>query len=535
MVFATTDEKTIQPKAFNKYWPLLLIVVSFTVVKLPHLSHPHFWDEAWSYATAVQLMYEQGPTLLPGTIDVEATRGHPLFYYLAASSWMKIFGDSLVSKHLFALFFSLLLLIAAYLACVKLYNVRVATLATVLFAAQILFFVHSSMLLPEVMVALFFFTSIYFFVTEKYMALALSLSLLYLSKESGLVAGIVLGVAFVFMLFQKEYSKRDRMKMFLALLIPGLIIVSFYVYQKLHYGWFFFPEHIGLIDAKLNDFPAKFQAILFVIFIEENRQWLWMMVVALSVFYSIMKRNYHWLLFIVIIALIFVFKYATHLGFLKNPTFNIAFIIFSLIVCIRYWRQNSRIEHHKQFLVMAAVFSLAYLVFSTVNFYTTRYLIIIILFSLIAFSVWIDVIIKQLSIKFYFPVAIFILALFIPPYLKKHESGDTALGAYTTLALQKDIIDYLLNSKAQQSQIGTGSFLQRINLQNASCGFINNKAETFQHVDWDINGATDYAVFDNIEPDSRYDAIKADTNFILVHEVTKENLWGAVFKRKGVE
>jgi hypothetical protein len=62
---------------------------------------PHYWDEAWSYATAVQKMYEKGATLLPGIVDVDATRGHPLFFYAAASTWMKIFGASLLSKHSF--------------------------------------------------------------------------------------------------------------------------------------------------------------------------------------------------------------------------------------------------------------------------------------------------------------------------------------------------------------------------------------------------------------------------------------------------
>jgi predicted membrane-bound dolichyl-phosphate-mannose-protein mannosyltransferase len=73
----------------------------------------------------------------------------------------------------------------------------VAIISTLLFASQVFFFVQSSMLLPEVMVTLFIFTSIYFFNAEKYIALAGSLSLLFLTKESGLVLGIILGIAFI--------------------------------------------------------------------------------------------------------------------------------------------------------------------------------------------------------------------------------------------------------------------------------------------------------------------------------------------------
>ena len=516
----------------SKYLPLVFIVLAFIVAKIPHLSDPHYWDESWSYATAVQKMYEKGPTLLPGSIDVDATRGHPLLFYAAAASWMKVFGDSLPSKHAFGLFISILLLITVYWVAYKLYNVRVAIIATILFASQIFFFVQSSMLLPEVMVTLFFFTSVYFFVAEKYVALAVSLTLLYLTKESGLVAGIVLGIAFLVSLFSKENSNQEKLKMFLALLFPGLIIVTFYVIQKAQYGWFFFPQHMGLIEAKLNVFLAKFQALLSVIIIDEKRKWLWMMMGALAAFCFIRKQEVKWLLYITPMAIVLFFIKASHFNFLINAIFTIVFILFILLICFQYGRKTSRNDHQNRFIILAALLSIAYLVFCSINFYTVRYLLSPLLFSLLVFAVWLDLIIKNLNFKLYVPIAIIFVALSTQSYLKNNNTSDTGLGTYTALAVQKDIIDYLESIKAQNSQIGVGAFVQRTNLQFAACGFIKNQDETFQHVRWDIDGQTDYALFDNLEPDSRYEAIKNDPNFELVHEVTKENVWAAVYKVK---
>jgi uncharacterized membrane protein (UPF0136 family) len=425
---------------------------------------------------------------------------------------------------------STLLLIAIYEVGYKLYNIRVAVLSTLLFASQIFFFVQSSMLLPEVMVALFFFTSIYFFVSEKYIPLAISLSLLLLTKESGLVLGVVLGIAFLASLFNKDYVRNEKIKMFVALLIPAIMVASFFIIQKLHYGWFFFPDHMKLIDTSLNDFSAKFQGSLFVVFIEEKRKWVWMMICAIAVFYSIKKENYKLLYFVLAIAMIFAFKYAG-LELLKKPIITIAFILYVLFISIQFRHFITGNGQKSRFLIMAIVFSMAYLIFCSINFYTVRYFMPVLIISLILFSVGLDYLFKNLSLKLYYPFAILVLALSIQSYMKNNATGDVSLGSYDALKVQQGVIQFLDTQDAQKKQIGTGSFLQKINMQNAACGFISSQDE-FQQVRWDIDGQTDYAVFDNLEPDSRIEAIKSDTNFVLVYEIHEENAWGMVYKKK---
>jgi len=92
-------------KVWSKYFIILLILV-LILLKLSWLNLPFYWDEAWSYAMAIFDMANNGPTIIPGHADNLLTRGHPLFFYFIASSWLVIFGKTVVSAHIFALFIS---------------------------------------------------------------------------------------------------------------------------------------------------------------------------------------------------------------------------------------------------------------------------------------------------------------------------------------------------------------------------------------------------------------------------------------------
>ena len=76
-------------------WPLLVVLLVFIILKLPHLDYLFYWDESWPYASAVNEMYQKGVSLSPIALGGEISRGHPLFFHAAAATWMNIFGDSM--------------------------------------------------------------------------------------------------------------------------------------------------------------------------------------------------------------------------------------------------------------------------------------------------------------------------------------------------------------------------------------------------------------------------------------------------------
>ena len=149
---------------FKNRWFLFLVLTVFIICKIPHLYYPYYWDESWPYAVAVKDMYKHGISLMPSAVDPELSRGHPLFFHAVAATWMNVFGSSPLAMHSFALTISILFLISIYEAGLKLFNQRVAMISLVLIAAQVVFFVQSSFVLFEVLIAFLSFLSLYFYV-----------------------------------------------------------------------------------------------------------------------------------------------------------------------------------------------------------------------------------------------------------------------------------------------------------------------------------------------------------------------------------
>ncbi len=144
----------------RKRWVLFLVLAVFVVCKIPHLYYPFYWDESWPYATAVKAMYAHGPSLMPNAIDGELSRGHPLFFHAAGALWMDVFGSSHFSMHCFALFIAIACLVSLYEIGLKLFNQRVAVLSLLLVSTLAIFFLHSSLLLFEILVAWLGFVSL---------------------------------------------------------------------------------------------------------------------------------------------------------------------------------------------------------------------------------------------------------------------------------------------------------------------------------------------------------------------------------------
>src|SRR5690606_4262416 len=124
-------------------------------------------------------------------------------------------------------------------------------------------------------------------------------------------------------------------------------------------------------------------------------------------FYSIRKKDYQYLLFLFALTFIFVFRYI-NLDFLEHPLFTIAFIIYVFLISVKYWNYTFPYKKQNRFLIIAGIFSIAYLIFSSINFYTVRYLMPVLLISLIAFGYWLDTILKNTSHKLYIPFALIV-------------------------------------------------------------------------------------------------------------------------------
>ena len=445
-----------------------------------------YWDEGWSYAPAVEKMAAAGPSLLSGRIDIELTRGHPLFFYAAAATWIKLLGDSLLTRHLFALSISLVFLLAIFTGMRRLFNFRIALLASFLAATQVIFFVQSSMMLPEVMVALFVYLAIYFFAIKNYPGLGVSLTLLLQTKESGLVLWLILAAAFLLLLIRRDKTYH-KWRLGLALIMPVLFVGLFFVYQRIKYGWFFFPEHMNLIEHDFAVLRHKFLSILKLVFAAEKRKWFWAGTVLLT--------------------------------------------LAGIYINRQKWRQLRPTPSQAIFMIVSGVFIGLYIIFCTFNFYSERYLLAAIVPSLLLMAWLMDTSIRVFDLRTYLPVAVVILAFTVQNFARNQGSGDTGMYSYRVLDMQQRAIDYLLRAAQPGTPITVGGFLQRVNLQEPACGFLRGKPP-FTNVTWDITAATEFILFDNMDGDTRVQEITGNPDFRLVYHSQDKGGETKIFRRK---
>jgi len=126
-----------------------------------------------------------------------------------------------------------------------------------------------------------------------------------------------------------------------------------------------------------------------------------------------------------------------------------------------------------------------------------------------------------------------ILSIVISGYAchENKDFGDSDMGAYDAMDVQRGIVNYFEKSGEYEAEIGVGSSLEIRHLTDESTGFLSS-GKIFKHVTGDITDKTKYVIFDNIEPDKRYDTYKTDSNFQLVYQTRKNSVWGEIYKRR---
>jgi len=518
-------------EAIKDRWLLILVLFVFIIFKIPHLHYPFFWDESWSYEPGVKLMYLHGPSLMPNAIDTFYSRGHPLLFYAAAATWMRLFGDSHISQHAFSLFISVLLIISMYEVCNKLFNKRVAVLSTLIICVQVAFFVQASFVLPEIMVALLVLLTLYFYVLEKYILTFLFCTALLYTKESGVVLGLILGIHSFINLFNKQKLPQQRLKQFLPILCSGVAITGFFLLQKHLNGWFFFPGHIGMMTWEWGAFYGKVAGCLDFIYFRDYRSHLFLFFLTLSLAAAINFKNIRYAAPIIPAIVIYVIVQESFPFIPSKLLF--AFLVVSFLVGAYLFVTSDEYSNSKQrtFIYLAFAFIVLYLCFCSVNFYTARYNIAGLIIVIILAAYYSEMLINRLLASLYYLALFGAVCIGLYGIVYDTGIGDTRVGAYDAMIVEENEVSYLENSGAYNSVIALGSFQNREHLIKPFTGFLHT-TKIFTNVNWEINNSTQYVIFDNIEQDNRYDRIKNDTTFKMVYRTQKNEAWAEIYKRK---
>ncbi|MES2701647.1 MAG: glycosyltransferase family 39 protein [Bacteroidota bacterium] len=521
------------PSTLPSRLPLLLLLLVFIACKIPTLHYAYYWDESWPYATAIKYVHDHGISLLPTALDGELSRGHPLFFHALAATWMKIFGDSHIAMHSFALTISLLFLIAIYETALRLFNVRVAFLATFMVAIQEMFFVQSSMVLFDMLVAYLSFVSIVLYVRERYVLAAITLSMLFYTKESGLIAGFIIGCDALWQLFRKEISVRHKLTKLATIGVPCILIGIFFLLQKHLRGWYVFPMYAELAQHKWETIWVEFRYNSIRTQFYTYLNWYHYLLAVAMALSAAVKLKKWWPLTILGPAIcIYCFVEPRRSGEgLAGILFFAGFIISYTFFLYTYARFITINLVQRRLLSMLGMFVLCFLIFSSMNFFTGRYLLasIVPMFFIVAVCIehFCRVTFKWL---YYFAIA-FIATVTIFAYKLNDNYGDCDLGSHDGLSVQQQVVDYFEQNAPYNTPISTASFLENQHLTDPATGFLHSY-RAFSNVKWEINDRTQYVLFDNIEPDDRHDDFAKSNIYHLVKKIEKGRVWAEIYRRR---
>ena len=512
---------------------MLLVLAIFICCKIPHLFYPYYWDESWPYVPAIKEMYKNGISLMPTAINGELSRGHPLFFHALGASWMHIFGGSHLSLHSFALLISVLFLIVIYEAGLRIFNMRVAVMGLLLVVTQELFFVQSSFVLFEILVAFLAFYSIFLYVKGKYLLTFLCLSMLFYTKESGLVVGAVLGIDSFINLFNKNEAVQKRWFKLASVGGACVAIGIFFLLQKLTRGWYVFPLYTDTLLFKWNDFWFRFRMNSIRDTFDQNSEYhVFVGLLLLSVVAAV--KNSKYIYFALFLPAIFIYYFVENVRAESLAPGNKAFILFtgsSLFFLLVYGSKHLFADKaQRKFIFLSGLFILLFLNFSTLAYFSTRYLVVAIVPVLFLTAVFFDMLFNNTYKALYYPALLLILATGYNSFRHSVGYGDIRLGAFRAMKVEQRIIDYMEHDNFYSREIYSISFLTREHLINPATGFLKS-ATVFTRVSTSLGDNTEFAIFDNIEADENYERFKKDTSLKLLYRTAEGEVWSEIYQR----
>ena len=256
----------------NRVWLALgLVLLPFWTYKLRDLSLPYFWDELGVYGRAAVYLHDHALGLLPSNLPPEPSRGHPLLLPFTFGALFRIFGATPLVAHIFMLAGATGLVVSVFWIARWHWNATVALAAAALLLVQPLFLAQSTLLLPEVPLALACLWSMHAFSRKRYLLAGICTTLAIFLKETALVLDSVLWT----MLFVEWLRSRPKLRSclgsILALAVPALLFGAFLLIQKRQNGWYLYPLHEEHVNFGWNALKGGLFECVNCLLVEQGR------------------------------------------------------------------------------------------------------------------------------------------------------------------------------------------------------------------------------------------------------------------------
>lgn len=507
-------------KASPAYIILFLVLCCFAILRLDSISLAYFGDEAMVYGPAVQQMAGNGPSMLPGAIQEDLSRGHPMMFHFTAGLFLFLFGNTVTNAHIFALLISLSTLFVVFKISKEFLSDLYSVLIVISAASFPLFIGQSVMVYPEMMLTLFALTTFYFYLKKNPIHFFISASFLLLTKETGILFLFSLAVWNIIksiFIENKKIFSADFIKSQLPFIYPLFPLVIFFILQNIKYGYVFYPEHIGFIKTNYESVAYMIGNLFSQLFEFNYKYWIYLSFALLFLlFYKKINLKHR-----ILIAVIYFVQYKILYGIWHTNSFIaiVAFIIGSLLIFSVYlYAVKGNFTVKDEMMLVSFLFILIYVLFCVINFFTDRYLIVCLPFCLLMVYGLTAQLKYSKQIGVGFSVMILTFNFYFLATIK--SSGETTPYYKNVVLVQQEMVDYIESSGSNGDSIYC-EFPHFMALNNKSAGF--KKHDIWFNIRVDSTKHYNYWVTDNFCGQSFYKTIENSKDFKLLKEFKHGN------------
>jgi hypothetical protein len=275
----------------NLAWlALALLLLPFGIYKLRDLTLPYFWDELGVYARAAVYLHDHTLGLLPSYLPPELSRGHPLLLPVVFGALFRLFGATPLVAHVGMLLVSTGLVVSVFWIAREHWSAAVGLAAAGLLLAQPLFLAQSTLLLPEIPLALACLWAMHAFSRKKFLQAGLFIGMAIFLKETAVVLATALAAILIVQWLRARPNLKSAVGGILALAVPGLLYGLFLLVQKHQNGWYLYPFHEDQVNFHWSAMKGTLVDCISSIFVEQGRLAL-SVILALWILFRLLGRR----------------------------------------------------------------------------------------------------------------------------------------------------------------------------------------------------------------------------------------------------
>lgn len=464
-------------RKLKNYFVFLIPVTILLVIKLPHLNLPYFWDEAWSYFPAINEMAKNGPSLLPGAIPINITKGHPQLFLSIGAMWMNFSSGSIFAMRILPMIISIGVLIISFLFMQINTDKGIAILIMLLISSQSLFLAQSSLLLPEMLMSFFLILSLYSFLNERYLLYGLFSTLMVQTKETALIFALIFGIFFLYKILFYQKSKKHWGANLIYVMLPGLFYVLFLGLHYYKFNSFFYSEHLSHVDMNWATITDKLERAFKVIFKEKGR--------------------------------------------LSITSFLLVFLLINI------WKYKSTKNIQENLLILSLI--LAFILFAAFNFFTLRYMLAPMLLFILMFGINLSNI--KLGNTFKYLILIALSCICLRQSITKKKNSDADLGYVEVVHVQKEMVQYCEKIALYDTPLAL-SFNMIFAIREPELGYRSTKKQFTSISDWKHFDQTKYFIYESTFGGSKEITDYVKNNFTLIKSFENKHAWGYIYRNE---